>query len=162
RPGAKVLALTTAPGGGVFPVVAVQRYGHGRSMIFAGEASWRWKMMVASSDRAYDVFWRQAARWLAADSPDPVALVLPDAPEPGDLATVEVDARDSSFAPVPDAIVDATLTAPGGESTPLKLRRADVGGARFTAAFAPDRTGLYRIRANAGRGGSSLGSADRW
>jgi len=38
RPGATILALTTAPGGGVFPVVAVQPYGHGRSMIFGGEA----------------------------------------------------------------------------------------------------------------------------
>ena len=46
RPGATVLAVTSAPGGGVFPVVAVQRYGRGRSMMFAGEASWRWKMMV--------------------------------------------------------------------------------------------------------------------
>jgi len=36
RPGATILALTTAPGGGVFPVVAVQRYGQGRSMVFAG------------------------------------------------------------------------------------------------------------------------------
>jgi uncharacterized membrane protein len=162
RPGAKVLALTSAPGGGLFPVVAVQRYGQGRSMIFAGEASWRWKMMVASSDRAYDVFWRQAARWLAADAPDPVSIVLPDAPEPGDIATIEIDARDAAFAPVPDATVDATLTAPGGESSPLKLRRADAGGARFAAAFAPDRAGLYRIRASANRGGSSLGAADRW
>ena len=74
RPGATVLAVTTAPGGGVFPVVAVQRYGQGRSMVFAGEASWRWKMMVASSDRTYEFFWRQAARWLSSPAPDPVAI----------------------------------------------------------------------------------------
>ena len=43
RPGATVLALIAVPGGGLHPVVAVQRYGHGRSMVFAGEASWRWK-----------------------------------------------------------------------------------------------------------------------
>ncbi|HEV3139221.1 MAG TPA: hypothetical protein VGY57_01830, partial [Vicinamibacterales bacterium] len=43
RPGATVLALTAVPGGGLHAVVAVQRYGQGRSMIFAGEASWRWK-----------------------------------------------------------------------------------------------------------------------
>lgn len=162
RPGAKVLALTAAPGGGTFPVVAVQRYGQGRSMIFAGEASWRWKMMVASSDRAYDVFWRQAARWLAADAPEPVSLVLPDAPEPGDVASIELDARDAAFAPVPDATVDATLTAPGGETTPLRMRRTDAGAAGFTAAFAPDRAGLYRVRASATRGSTALGSADRW
>ena len=56
RPGATVLAVTTAPGGGVFPVVAVQRYGQGRSMVFAGEASWRWKMMVPSTDRTLRIF----------------------------------------------------------------------------------------------------------
>ncbi len=28
-------------------------------MVFAGEAAWRWKMMMAASDRSYDFFWRQ-------------------------------------------------------------------------------------------------------
>src|SRR4029079_13265553 len=56
RPGASVLAATTAAGGGVYPVVAVQRYGRGRSMVFAGEAAWRWKMMVPAADRSYEFF----------------------------------------------------------------------------------------------------------
>ncbi len=114
RPGATVLALTTAPGGGVFPVVAVQRYGQGRSMVFAGEASWRWKMLVPSSDRSYEFFWRQAARWLASPAPDPVSIAVPDAPETGDAMLIDVEARDAAFQPVPDAAIDATLTLPGG------------------------------------------------
>jgi uncharacterized membrane protein len=162
RPGATLLALTTAPGGGVYPVVAVQRYGQGRAMVFAGEASWRWRMMVPSTDRTYDFFWRQAVRWLAAEAPDPVAITLPNAPEPGDSVTVDVDARDASFAPARDATVEATLTAPGGETVPLKLRRADLDGGRFAAAILPERAGLYRIRATARRGSTPLGSADRW
>jgi len=162
RPGATILALTTAPGGGVFPVVAVQRYGQGRSMIFAGEASWRWKMMVASSDRAYEFFWRQSARWLASSSPDPVAITVADAPEPGDAMSVDVDARDATFAPVPDATVEATLGMPGGATQPLKLRHADATSGRFTAAIRPEQTGLYRIHAEARRGAVSLGAADRW
>src|SRR4029079_3814734 len=131
RPGATVLAVTTAPGGAVYPVVAVQRYGQGRSMVFAGEASWRWKMLVASSNRSYEFFWRQAARWLTATSPDPVAITVPDAPEPGDAISIDVDARDAAYAPVPDASVELTLTAPGGDATPIKLRRADAAGGRF-------------------------------
>jgi uncharacterized membrane protein len=162
RPGATILALTTAPGGGVFPVVAVQRYGQGRSMVFAGEASWRWKMMVASSDRAYELFWRQAARWLATPSPDPVAITVPDAPEPGDAMSIDVDARDAAFAPAPDAALDATLTAPGGATEPLKLRHADATSGRFTAAIRPEQPGLYRIRVDARRGATPLGTADRW
>jgi len=162
RPGATILALTTAPGGGMFPVVAVQRYGQGRSMVFAGEASWRWKMMVASSDRTYEFFWRQAARWLSSAAPDPVAISLPDAPEPGDTISVDVDARDAVFAPVADATIDATLTAPGGETRAVKLRHADPASGRYTAALAPDQPGLYRIHAEARRGPAVLGAADRW
>jgi uncharacterized membrane protein len=162
RPGATILALTTAPGGGVFPVVAVQRYGQGRSMVFAGEAAWRWKMMVASSDRTYEFFWRQAARWLSSSAPDPVAISLPDAPEPGDAISVDVEARDASFVPVADATVEATVTQPGGETRAVKLRHADPASGRYTAALAPDQPGLYRIHAEARRGTTPLGVADRW
>jgi uncharacterized membrane protein len=162
RPGATILALTTAPGGGVFPVVAVQRYGQGRSMVFAGEASWRWKMMVPSTDRSYEFFWRQSARWLSSTTPDPVSIRVPDAPEPGDAIAIDVDARDASFAPVADATVEATLTLPGGVTQPLKLRHADPSGGRYTAALAPEQGGLYRLHAEARRGAVSLGSADRW
>ena len=118
RPGATVLAVTTAPGGAVYPVVAVQRYGHGRSMVFAGEASWRWKMLVPSTDRSYEFFWRQAARWLAATAPDPVTITRArQRPSPATRISIDVDARDRAFAPVPDASVEATLTAPGGDAT---------------------------------------------
>jgi uncharacterized membrane protein len=162
RPGATILAMTTAPGGSLHPVVAIQRYGQGRSMIFAGEASWRWKMMVASSDRSYEFFWRQAVRWLAADSPEPVSLTFPEALEPGDVGSASIDVRDSSYGPVPDAVVDGTLTAPGGDTTPLKLRRSDGAGSRFAAALSPDRPGLYRVRVEARKGSTALATADRW
>jgi len=162
RPGATVLAVTQAPGGGVHPVVAVQRYGQGRSMVFAGEAAWRWKMMVPSTDRSYEFFWRQAARWLTSASPDPVAITVPDAPEPGDALSVDIEARDASFAGVPDASVDATVSGPGGDAAPLRMRHADPASGRFTAAFRPDRAGLYRIRAEARRGSAALGTAERW
>src|SRR6266849_3288251 len=162
RPGATILALTTAPGGGIFPVVAVQRYGQGRSMVFAGEAAWRWKMMVASSDRAYEFFWRQAARWLSSPAPDPVTISVPDAPEPGEAISIDVDARDAAYGPVADATVDATLTAPGGETRTIMLRHADPASGRYTAALGPEQPGLYRIHAEARRGTTPLGAADRW
>jgi uncharacterized membrane protein len=162
RPGATVLAVTTAPGGGMHPVVAVQRYGQGRSMVFAGEAAWRWKMMVPSTDRSYEFFWRQAARWLSSASPEPVAVTVPDAPEPGDAISIDVDARDAAFAGVPDATVEASVSGPGGDAAPLKLRHADPASGRFTAAFRPERAGLYRIHADARRGSTPLGTAERW
>ena len=38
RPGASVLAVTSGPGGAPRALVAVQRYGTGRAMVFTGEA----------------------------------------------------------------------------------------------------------------------------
>ena len=151
KPGALVLAITAVAGGAVYPVVAVQRYGRGRSMVFAGEAAWRWRMMQSSSDRRFEYFWRQAARWLAGPAPDPVAITVPESSEPGDTLGIGVDARDAAFAPAADASVTATLTLPGGESRPLTLRHEAGSGGRFTAAVRPDQTGLYRVHAEASR-----------
>ncbi len=162
RPGATVLAVTTAPSGARYPVVAVQRYGRGRTMVFAGEASWRWRMLVRAADRTYEQFWRQAVRWLAASAPDAVSVVLPDGSEPGDSIALRVEARDASFAPVADASVSATITGPGGVTQTLSLRRdADTQGG-FTAQVTPDAPGLYRIRGEARRGIRSLGMVDGW
>ena len=52
RPGATVLAVAAGAGGAPHALVAVQRYGEGRAMIFAGEAAWRWRMLLPASDRS--------------------------------------------------------------------------------------------------------------
>jgi len=160
RPGASVLAVVSSPDGGVFPAVAVQRYGQGRSMIFGGEASWRWRMLAAAADRSHELFWRQAVRWLSTTSPDPVSVSTPEALEPGDTATVDIVARDASFLPVADARVTATVSLDGGYEQALPVRRSDAPG-HFTAMLAPARPGLYRIHAEAVRGARSMGASDR-
>ncbi len=162
RAGATVLAVSSAPGGGIHPVIAVQRYGQGRSMVFGGEASWRWRMMMASTDRSYEMFWRQASRWLAETAPDPVNVTTPDAVEPGDTAEIAIDARDASFALVPAASVTAAILSPDGSERTLPVRRVAESAGRFTSAFVPDRPGAYQVRVEATRGRESLGTSDRW
>jgi uncharacterized membrane protein len=160
RPGASVLAVVSSPDGGMFPVVAVQRYGQGRAMIFGGEASWRWRMLAPAADRSHELFWRQAARWLSTASPDPVSLSTPDSLEPGDSAALDIIVRDGAFMAVPDAQVTAVMTMDGGSEEPLRARRTEVAG-HFAAAFAPDKPGVYRIHAEAMRGATRLGTSDR-
>ena len=162
RPGASVLAVTSAPTGAVYPVIAVQPYGRGRSMVFGGEASWRWRMTLPSSDRTYEFFWRQAARWLTTAAPDPVAIRTPPDSDPGQMATIEVDARDSAFAPVPDAAVDVTVTAPDGRAEPLMVHADEHTPGRFTGTLRLERPGVYRMHADARSGSRLLGSADAW
>lgn len=160
RPGASVLAVTQSSNGAAVPLVAIQRYGRGRSMVFSGEASWRWKMLRPSEDRSYEYFWRQAARWLASDAPDPVTITVPDNPSPGDSVPVRLESRDPGFQLVSDATVEATLTAPGGEPQPISLRPAGAG--QHTAAVAVETPGLYSLRAESRKGAALLGVATRW
>jgi len=160
RPGATVLAVTQSSNGATIPLVAIQRYGRGRSLVFSGEAAWRWRMLRPSTDRSYELFWRQAVRWLTADAPDPVMLAVPDSPSPGDTIPVRLETRDAAFVPVADATVEATLTVPGREPTPLAMRPSGMG--QQAATIIVDTPGLYRIRAEARRGAASLGVADRW
>ena len=53
-PGASVLAVTSGPGGVRRALVAVQRFGEGRAMVFTGEAAWRWRMLLPAADRSYE------------------------------------------------------------------------------------------------------------
>jgi uncharacterized membrane protein len=162
RPGASVLAVTSAPTGAVYPVIAVQPYGRGRSMVFGGEASWRWRMTLPSSDRTYEFFWRQAARWLTTAAPDPVAIQTPQDSDPGQTATIEVDARDSAFLPVADATVEVIVTAPDGSGEPLIVHADGNAPGRFAGSLRPERPGVYRIHADARTGSRLLGGADAW
>ncbi len=162
RPGAQVLAVTSTGGGGLVPLVAVQRYGRGRAMVFTGEGSWRWRMMLPHADRSHEFFWRQSARWLSTTAPEPVSGLVPEAAEPGDALSIGVDVRDAAFTAVPNAQVTATLTAPGEQPASVTLTRESDRGARFVTAFRPERPGLYRIRVEARRDGTALGVDDRW
>jgi uncharacterized membrane protein len=160
RPGATVLAATNGPGGSPRALVAVQRFGEGRAMVFTGEAAWRWRMMLPSSDRSYDRFWRQAVRWLALPATDPVHVTLPAGAAPGDTLSLRVAARNGAFEAQRDATVSVRVTVPDGrlERVAAAPPAGASGGARFTASFRPEQPGVYRVTADATRGGTALGS----
>jgi hypothetical protein len=162
RPGAQVLAVTASPGGEAHPLIAVQRYGQGRTMIFAGEASWRWRMMRPAADATYDTIWRQLVRWLAAAAPGQVSVPAMSVAIAGSTELVSVIARDARFSAVADAEVSVTLTAPDGQARTLSPTLADPREGRYAAAARFDQTGVYRIQAEARRGTVPLGLATRY
>ena len=161
RPGAQVLAVANT-GDGVRPLVAVHRYGRGRAMVFAGEASWRWRMQLPSSDRTHELFWRQAARWLASAAPDRVAAAPLGAVLPGTTERVSVDVRDAAFEAIRDAAVTMRVTMPGGEVRDLKPTLLDARTGRYAAPLRFEQPVVYRIVAEARRGRDLLGASDQW
>lgn len=161
KPGASVLAVTNGSGGRVRPLVAVQRYGRGRAMVFAGEGSWRWRMRLPSANKTFDTFWRQAGRWLAATAPSPIALTLPSPPS-GTTGRLEVDVRDADFRGIPDARVTLRVTDPSGTAHDVTTMADAVAGGRYHGTFRTDQAGLFRVEADVRRGNAPLGIVSDW
>jgi len=160
RAGAQVLVTAGRPADGR-PLVAVQRYGQGRAMVFAGEASWRWRMMLPAADTSYDTIWRQMTRWLARGALEPVSVVALGNPSPGTTETVSVLVRDQDFVAVGDAQVEVAITAPGGDERRVTATLADSADGRYDVPVAFSEAGVYRLAADARRGGQRLGAGER-
>ena len=161
RPGASVLAVTD--GGAGTPVVAVQRFGAGRTVLFAGEASWRWKMMQPATDPSYDRFWRQVARWLSADTAELLSAAAPASVLPGESIDLQIAARTPEFTPAPGADVRVTLEGPGGIGRPIVPALTDAARGVFTARMPPAERGVYRaILERADSSGPSARTELRW
>ncbi|MDP1570285.1 MAG: FixH family protein [Vicinamibacterales bacterium] len=159
RPGAQVLAVTAGVGGDPRPLLAVQRYGQGRAMVFAGEATWRWRMLAPAADTTYETVWRQMARWLTAAAPDPVTLAPFEAAMPGTTETVSVVVRDGEFAPVRDAEVAMRITLPGGGERQVVAALSHPEEGRYSASVRLDTEGVYRVTAEARRQHELIGTA---
>jgi hypothetical protein len=161
RPGAQVLAVTSSGGGDLQPLIVTQRYGVGRSMVFAGEATWRWRMMLPSSNTTHELVWRQLTRWLAAGSTErieipPTSVVLPGTTDP-----VSVLVRDETFKAIPGAEVSMRVRDPNGQERTLPAALADPRDGRYTAAVRFDQPGVYTVAADVRRGTESLGTVSR-
>jgi uncharacterized membrane protein len=154
RPGASVLAVSSGAGGATRPVVAIQRFGEGRAMIFGGEASWRWRMLMPASDRSYETFWKQALRWVASGATDPVHIVAPPLPAAGVAAPIRVAVRNAAFEPQSGAVVDVRVTAADGkvESVRATADTGTDGAGRYVAAYRPGSAGVYKIAVEARSG----------
>ena len=161
RPGAQILAVALGGGAPAQPLLAVQRYGQGRSMVFAGEASWRWRMMRPVTDTSYETIWRQIARWLTAGSPGQVTIAAMSPSVPGIVDRITVTVRNRDFAPVGNAEVSIGLTAPDGQTRQLTPALSSPQDGRYAVAARFDQPGVYRVAATAMQGGERLGTAMR-
>lgn len=161
RPGAQILAVALTAGGTPQPLIAAQRYGQGRAVAFAGEASWRWRMLRPDDDTSYETIWRQLVRWVTAGAEGPVVISAISPPVAGVTDRISVIVRDQDYRPVANAEVAIQLTAPSGEQRQMTGALSSPQDGRYSVAARFDQAGVYRIDTTATRGGVRIGTASR-
>ena len=146
RPGAAVLAVAPPARGerADRPLIVAQRYGRGRSLIFAGRGAWRWRMGLPSEDRTYETWWGQVARWLTADARDTTDVTARVTSAAG--VQVQVDVRDEAYRPIVNADVAVVVTDPAGAE--METRAAPVADepGRYVASVESETVdGVYQV-----------------
>ena len=66
-------------------------------------------MRLPSEDRTFELFWRQAVRWLAAPTPDPVSIAPVMGMASGDAAPIGSDGVSGSGALMPNLRAVSTI-----------------------------------------------------
>jgi hypothetical protein len=156
KPGATVLAQMVA--GRTMPLLVTQNYGRGKTAVLATSGTWRWQMSSALGDPSHDLFWQQLLRWLAADSPGPVAAAMPQQTlmDEGHVQMTVV-ARDQEFTPAADAHVSAHVIGPGGMSAMVDLTPVPNTPGTFAMDWTAETPGSYVAEVTANRGTTELG-----
>ena len=162
RPGAAVLAVTDAGDDSQRPLVVVQRYGAGRSMILAGRATWRWRMLLPADDPVFERYWGQVARWLTAGAAARIEVATLGGAAEGDSLRVDVSVRDDEFRPLVGAAVRVSVSGPAGERRLEEESAAARNAGEYSISTPPLPAGVHRIDVVVAREGQELGRRRDW
>lgn len=160
KPGAVVLAEKPEDEFGASePLLAIQRYGKGRSAALATASTWRWQMQLDAEDTRHERFWRQLVRWMAASAPERVNLDLGQQRfVPGEAMPLSVNLFDKRYIPVERAEVRATVVDPFGSVREITFQPELTEAGTYTATFVPQEEGVYAIDVRAEVDGQVLGT----
>ena len=161
KPGGVVLARGEPENSSGNPILlAYQRYGRGRTMIFTTGSSWHWQMEMDHEDQTHELFWKQMLRWLVSASPAAVTITSDkDTYLPGELVNINADVADKEFKRLNDARVVAKITGPDGlpETIPMDWSGAQDGSYQ-TQVTSATKEGTYRLEVEATKGTEKVGS----
>jgi uncharacterized membrane protein len=157
KPGATVLANMTAAGR-TLPLLITQKYGRGRTAVFATGGDWRWQMLQPVQDMSHEIFWRQMMRWLVSDTPTRVVASTPR-PVLEDNGNVHfrAEVRDTTYLPTSDAQVQAHVVGPDGASQTVDLHPDSLEQGVYSADWNAEQPGSYVAEVVAQRGQQELG-----
>lgn len=161
KPGAvTVLEGSSLDGSASQPILAYQRFGRGKSIIFTPVNPWYWQMAyeIPLDDMTHETFWQQVFRWLVNDVPGQVAAsTTVDRYAPGAPVTVDATVLDENYIEINNASVSAVITPPSGDTRELTLDWTIDADGEYEASFIPDEEGFHNISVTASVGGEPLG-----
>ncbi len=142
-----------------FPLLVVQNYGRGKSMILATGGTWRWKMGLPHDDTRQVTFWQQLLRSLVANTPGPLVIssdrtLYADNPQ----VKLRAEVRTKEYTPANNATVTAVVTPESGDPFTVELHPAPEEPSVYESEFTAARPGTYRAEVNANVGDQTLGS----
>lgn len=157
KPGATVLAEMKV-GGRSLPLLITQKYGRGRSAVFATGSDWTWQMLQPLEDMSHEIFWRQMLRWLVSDTPTRVVASTPSAAlEDDGRVRLRAEVRDTTYLPTSDADVQARVVGPNGASETVDLHPDPTSQGVYLADWNAEHAGSYIAEVVAHRGQQELG-----
>jgi hypothetical protein len=158
KPGATVLIDALPTSKGRFPLLVTQRYGRGRTSVFASSGTWRWQMNQDVKDMSHELFWQQTSRWLVTETPAQISAA-PSKQLLLDDGNVEfrADVRDKAYNPVPAATVEARVIGPGGTAAMLQLTPDANQPGIFTSKWDAPKAGSYVVEVLAKNGKEEMG-----
>ena len=148
KPGASVLIEHPLLNyqGQALPILTIQRYGGGRSMMMATASTWRWQMLMPHEDQSHERLWRQWLRWLATDAPQRVEIALERSNyNVGDKVDVSVKLLNEEFAPDNNGLLWLQVADPDGEVTELPMTWQIDKEGTYVSSFEVTKEGVYDL-----------------
>lgn len=142
------------------PLLAVGRYGKGRTLALMSDDAWRWNFIAVGNKETpqnHLKLMRQAVRWLAQEpSFEQVQLHPIPSAQPGEKVALKLKVLKDDFTPTRQASVQLRVFSSEGEPT-LVAASADSEEGEYSGEFIPTKEGTYRVEAEASLGGKILG-----
>jgi uncharacterized membrane protein len=158
KPGATVLLVSTPAGRRKPPLLVTENYGRGRTVLFATEGSWRWKMWLPHDDKTQPTFWQQILRYLVTDTPGQVTSSTPKSVLSDETKVpLRVEVRDKQYKPVTNAKVQARFMGPDGASATVELTPQPLEEGIYSGEWTAEKPGSYVADIIAGREQEEIG-----
>src|SRR5260370_39454973 len=126
------------------PLLITQKYGRGRTAVFATGGDWRWQMLQPLEDMSHEIFWRQMLRWLVSDTPTRVVASTPrQVLLDNGRALLRAEVRDTTFLPTSDAQVEALIVGPDRDVPTVGVHPDPTQHGTYPRARGPGPHGSY-------------------